>query len=36
MDSPLIENAYAKLKPGEGCEEHLHPTVDECFYFIKD
>ncbi len=35
MDSPLTQIAYGQLEPGEGCEEHLHPTMDECFYFIK-
>ncbi len=27
--------AFGIFKPGEACEEHLHPTMYEYFYFIS-
>ncbi|NVK40626.1 MAG: cupin domain-containing protein [Oceanospirillaceae bacterium] len=35
LDSNLTQIAYGKFEPGEVCECHVHPTMDECFYFIK-
>jgi len=36
-DTPtsLTQFAYGRFRPGETCEEHVHPTMEECFYFIK-
>lgn len=31
----LTQFAYGRFMPGETCEEHVHPTMEECFYFIK-
>jgi mannose-6-phosphate isomerase-like protein (cupin superfamily) len=31
----LTQFAYGKLMPGEDVEEHLHPTMEEYFYFIN-
>lgn len=31
----LTQFAYGSIAPNEGCEEHTHPTMDECFYFLK-
>ena len=31
----LTQFAYGILKPGEKCKEHIHPTMEEYFYFIK-
>jgi mannose-6-phosphate isomerase-like protein (cupin superfamily) len=31
----LTQFAYSKLMPGEDVEQHLHPTMEECFYFIS-
>ncbi|HWB26796.1 MAG TPA: NAD-dependent epimerase/dehydratase family protein [Chitinophagaceae bacterium] len=31
----LTQFAYGEFLPGENCAEHLHPTMEECFYFIK-
>ena len=33
--SALTQFAYGKFVPGEVCAEHLHPTMEECFYFLK-
>ncbi len=32
--SKLTQFAYGTFKPGEICEEHVHPTMDEHFFFI--
>ena len=32
--TPITQFAYGKFLPGEACEAHLHPTMEECFYFI--
>jgi mannose-6-phosphate isomerase-like protein (cupin superfamily) len=34
-DTNLTQFAYGELQPGENCERHLHPTMEECFYFIS-
>lgn len=34
-ETALTQFAYGKFMPGEKCEEHLHPTMEECFYFTK-
>lgn len=31
----LTQFAYGKFKPGEKCENHSHPTMEELFYFLK-
>jgi len=31
----LTQFAYGKLMPGEDVEQHLHPTMEEYFYFIN-
>lgn len=31
----LTQFAFGKLMPGEEVETHLHPTMEECFYFIS-
>ena len=31
----LTQFAYGKLIPGEDVQQHLHPTMEECFYFIS-
>ncbi|MEO9965636.1 MAG: cupin domain-containing protein [Reichenbachiella sp.] len=33
--SPLTQFAYGVFKPGEVCDSHIHPTMIECFFFIK-
>jgi len=37
QDTPtaITQFAYGKFLPGEFCEEHLHATMEECFYFIS-
>jgi len=37
QDTPaaITQFAYGKLMPGEDVERHLHPTMEECFYFIS-
>ena len=37
QDTPtaITQFAYGKLMPGEDVEQHLHPTMEECFYFIS-
>jgi oxalate decarboxylase/phosphoglucose isomerase-like protein (cupin superfamily) len=30
----ITQFAFGKFLPGEECTQHLHPTVEECFYFI--
>lgn len=35
IPSALTQIAYGKFKPGESCEPHVHPTMEECFFFIK-
>lgn len=32
--SSLTQFAFGELGPGESCEEHLHPTMEEFFFFI--
>lgn len=32
--SAITQFAFGKLMPGEDVEPHLHPTMEECFYFI--
>lgn len=34
-ETALTQFAYGSIAPGEGCEEHIHPTMDECFFFLK-
>ncbi|MEQ8581152.1 MAG: cupin domain-containing protein [Marinoscillum sp.] len=33
--SAMTQFAYGIFKPGERCENHVHPTMMECFYFIS-
>ena len=35
MNSPLTQIAYGQFQSGERCEEHVHATMDECFFFLK-
>lgn len=35
VDSQLTQFAYGTFLPGEVCERHLHPTMEELFYFIS-
>lgn len=35
LDSRQTQIAYGSFKPGEICQEHLHPTMEECFFFLK-
>ncbi len=30
----VTQFAYGKLLPGENCATHLHPTMEEFYYFI--
>jgi len=30
----ITQFAFGKFLPGEECAAHLHPTMEECFYFI--
>ena len=30
----ITQFAFGKFLPGEECALHLHPTMEECFYFI--
>ena len=36
-DTPtsLTQFAYGKFMPCEVCEEHVHPTMEEYFYFLQ-
>lgn len=34
-DSKLTQFAHGTFAPGEVCELHAHPTMDELFYFIN-
>ena len=34
-NSAMTQFAYGKFLPGEICKQHLHPTMEECFFFIK-
>lgn len=34
-NSSLTQVAIGKLMPGEKIESHVHPTMDEIFYFLK-
>lgn len=34
-ETALTQFAYGSMAPGEGCEEHTHPSMDECFFFLK-
>jgi quercetin dioxygenase-like cupin family protein len=31
----LTQFAYGRFMPGEVCEEHVHPTMEEYFYFLQ-
>lgn len=31
----LTQFAYGSFMPGEKCSMHMHPTMDECFFFLK-
>ena len=31
----VTQFAFGSMAPGEGCEEHTHPPMDECFFFLK-
>ena len=31
----LTQFAYGIFEPGEKCSMHTHPTMDECFFFLK-
>jgi mannose-6-phosphate isomerase-like protein (cupin superfamily) len=31
----ITQFAFGKLMQGEDVEPHLHPTMEECFYFIS-
>ena len=31
----LTQFAYGSFEPGEKCSEHVHSTMEECFFFIK-
>lgn len=35
-DTPtaITQFAFGKFLPGEECALHLHPTMEECFYFV--
>ena len=33
--SAITQFAFGKLLPGEDVESHLHPTMEECFYFLS-
>lgn len=34
-ETAITQFAFGRLSPGEHVEEHLHPTMEECFYFIE-
>ena len=34
-ESALTQFAYGLFKPNEKCELHIHPSMIECFFFIK-
>jgi mannose-6-phosphate isomerase-like protein (cupin superfamily) len=34
-NTALTQFALGTLMPGEEVEPHLHPTMEECFYFIS-
>jgi mannose-6-phosphate isomerase-like protein (cupin superfamily) len=34
-ESNITQFAYGRFTPGEGCEEHSHQTMEECFFFIR-
>lgn len=35
MSNASTQVAYGIFQPGEVCEEHVHPTMFEYFFFIK-
>ena len=35
LDNSVTQVAYGTMQPGEGCEEHIHKTMDEFFFFLK-
>jgi mannose-6-phosphate isomerase-like protein (cupin superfamily) len=35
LENSLTQIAFGLLKPKEGCDFHIHETMDEYFYFIK-
>ena len=34
-ETALTQFAWSKLKSGESCKNHLHPTMDEYFFVYK-
>ncbi len=34
-ETAITQFAFGRLSSGEYVEEHLHPTMEECFYFIE-
>lgn len=35
MPSNLTQVAFGSFNKGEKCEEHIHPTMDEYFFFLR-
>jgi mannose-6-phosphate isomerase-like protein (cupin superfamily) len=35
LNNNLTQIAYGSFLPGESCDFHVHPTMDEYFFFIK-
>ncbi len=33
--TPLTQVAYGTFAPTDFCELHTHPTMEECFFFMK-
>ena len=33
--SDLTQLAFGIMEPGQSCEAHIHPTMEEFFFFIK-
>ena len=33
--SSLMQFAYGELADGEAVESHVHPTMEECFFFLS-
>jgi quercetin dioxygenase-like cupin family protein len=34
-NTALTQFAYGKFLPGDCVEDHAHPTMEECFFFLK-
>lgn len=34
-DSAITQIAYGKFEPREKCNNHIHPTMEEYFFFLK-